>query len=66
MQLKDGVEIPGMDEFWYDITLGGYINPEDLLEDPADARRVRDALEVIMEFEKLLEDALDDEDDEDY
>ena len=49
IKLKEGIEV-STDDFWYDLTAGGYIVPEDILENPADAVKVRKAIEVIKEF----------------
>lgn len=46
---KDAEPVSTMD-FWYDLTDGGYIDPDDLLE-PEDAKKVKDAIAVISEFE---------------
>ena len=37
-------------DFWYDLTSGGYIDPDKILE-PDDAKRVNDAIKVLREFE---------------
>lgn len=66
MQLKDGVELPSLEDFYYDLMAGGYIKPEALLDNAQDAQRVRDAMKTIQEFEDLLQEAADElEDDED-
>jgi hypothetical protein len=66
MQLKDDVELPSLEDFYYDLMAGGYIKPEALLDNAQDAQRVRDAMKTIQEFEDLLQEAADDlEDDED-
>ena len=43
-------------DFWYDLTKGGYIKPELMLEDADEARRVRLAINVILQFQQ---DAMD-------
>ncbi len=43
------------DDFWYDLTDGGYIAPTDFLE-AEDANKVETAIETILEFEQLLVD----------
>ena len=37
-------------DFYYDLFLGGYIEPENYLENESDAQRVNDAIAVIEEF----------------
>jgi len=49
MKIKKGLNISTTD-FWYDLTDGGYLNPNDICENPADAKRVEDAIAVIQEF----------------
>lgn len=64
MQLKDGIEIPSMEDFYYDLFDGGYIKPEELLDDPAHAENVRRAIRVIQKFEQLLLDAAEEAEDD--
>ncbi len=64
MQLKDGVEIPSMEDFYYDLFDGGYIKPEELLDDPEAAENVRRAIRVIQRFEQLLLDASEEDEDD--
>lgn len=40
-------------DFWYDLTLGGYLNPHDFLKNK-DAEKVLDAVDVLTEFYNLL------------
>ncbi len=54
MKIKDGVEISTSD-FWYDLTSGGYIKPEEILENSEDAIRVTEAIMVLIEFESSCE-----------
>ena len=51
MKFRRGAGKVWSSEFWYDLTLGGYIKPEEMLE-PDDAVRVTAAIAVIEEFEK--------------
>lgn len=50
MKIKEGCEASTSD-FWYDLTDGGYLKPEEILEDPADVERVIAAIATIREFE---------------
>ena len=50
MKIKEGCKVSTSD-FWYDITDGGYLNPDEMLENPEDAKRVKDAIAVLEEFE---------------
>ena len=58
MKIKDNCEV-STDEFWYDLTDGGYLNPDEILENPEDAKRVKDAIAVIKEFENSCEEQID-------
>jgi len=49
MKFKDGAKIE-TSEFWYDLIEGGYIDPEKVLENEDDAKRVRFAIQVLTEF----------------
>lgn len=42
MKIKDGCEVYTSD-FWYDLTIGGYIKPEKMPEDREDIKRVQEA-----------------------
>lgn len=39
--------------FWYSLSVGGYLDPEDVLEDPKDIEKVKKAIAVIAEFERI-------------
>ena len=42
--------------FWYDITMGGYIKPEELLDDPEQLNKLEKALKLVETFERALKD----------
>jgi len=58
MKIKDECAA-STSEFWYDLTDGGYLDPEDMLEDPEDVTRVRNAIAVIREFEAACNEQID-------
>lgn len=58
MKIKPGVEVK-VEEFWYDLTAGGYIQPERVLASKSDIARVKEAIKVITEFERALVSYLD-------
>lgn len=41
--------------FWYDLTMGGYIKPEDLLVDEEQVKKVKEAIEILWDFEEALD-----------
>lgn len=51
MEIKKGLEI-GTAEFWYDLTEGGYLKPNEICQNPEDAKRVNEAIAVIRDFEQ--------------
>ena len=51
MKIKEGCTASSSD-FWYDLTSGGYLSPEDILENKEDVERVKNAIEVVQEFEQ--------------
>ncbi|MFW6002377.1 MAG: hypothetical protein ACOCQD_03475 [archaeon] len=58
MNIKKGCTVT-TDDFWYDLTDGGYLKPEEILEDPKDVKRVKDAIATIREFENSCEEQID-------
>lgn len=55
-KFKDNAEPQGgSDGFWYDITMGGYITPEDLLADEDQLKALKDAIKLVRDFELALE-----------
>ena len=57
-KFKDGAKPQGSsDGFWYDLTDGGYLKPEKVLDDPAQLQAVREAVALLRSFEQALEDA---------
>lgn len=56
MEIRKDAKEAWTSEFWYDLTDGGGIEPEAML-DPIDAKKVNDAIRVIREYEQALEDA---------
>ena len=49
MKFKKDVESVATDNFWYDLTDGGYIKPEKFLEEE-DAKKVNEAVDLLREF----------------
>ena len=39
--------------FWYALTSGGYLKPEDILEDAKEIAKVKEAIALIREFESI-------------
>lgn len=59
MQIKKGIEISSSD-FWYDLTDGGYLNPNEICESPEDAKKVQDAINTIKDFQESCEAQIED------
>lgn len=49
MKIKENVTIFTSD-FWYDLFQGGYIKPEEILENESDIEDVKNAIKVILDF----------------
>lgn len=43
------------DDFWYDLTDGGYIKPEEILADGKDIAKIKDAIETIARWKFDME-----------
>lgn len=55
MKLKEGdLETIHTEDFWYDLTLGGYIKPDNYLDEES-AKKLKEAVKTIQQFENLLE-----------
>lgn len=59
MKIKEGCTASTSD-FWYDLTDGGYLNPEDILENAEDVARVKEAIETLKEFEDSCDEQIED------
>ena len=55
MKVKANAEAYCTSEFMYDLVDGGYVEPEKFLENDNDVQAVEDALEVIREFRRTLD-----------
>lgn len=56
MKLKEGkLELVSTSDFYYDLFLGGYFDPEKFVDENS-AKKVKEAMEIINQYESLLED----------
>jgi hypothetical protein len=53
-ELDDIAANIGSEGFWYALTSGGYLKPEELISNGKDLKRLQDAIEVVKEFESLF------------
>ena len=54
-KFKKDIEPQGSsDGFWYDITDGGYIRPEEILDDEEQVEKVNAAVDLLIDFEEAL------------
>lgn len=51
---KEGVEVY-TEEFWYDLTDGGYIKPENVLADEEQIAKLDAAIELVRSFERAID-----------
>ena len=58
MKIKKGLSI-STGEFWYDLIDGGYLKPDEICESPEDAKKVKQAVEVIKDFKTSCEEQID-------
>jgi len=58
MRIKKGLEI-STDDFWYDLTDGGYLNPDEICAEKGDAEKVKEAIEVIKDFQDSCEEQIE-------
>jgi len=54
-QIRKNVDVC-TDDFWYDLTDGGYLKPYLLLMNAADVEEVEKAIVIVRKFERSLED----------
>ena len=59
MKIKKDAELICDCDWWYDLTDGGYIKPEKILEDPKDIEKVLAAIKIVREFQEAYDDACD-------
>ena len=45
-------------EFWYDLTSGGYLKPEKLLNNPDQITKVREAIQTIISYAEQAEEQI--------
>ena len=55
MKFKKDAKVKTYD-FFYDLTNGGYIKPNELLEDEKDIERINEAIETLTEFRDEMQD----------
>lgn len=58
MKIKENCSVSTSD-FWYDLMDGGYLKPEEILEDEKDVKAVNDAIKVLMNFKESCEDQIE-------
>lgn len=58
MRIKKDLEIT-TSEFWYDLTAGGYLKPEEICEGEEDAKSVSEAIKIIQDFEESCEEQIE-------
>jgi|GEM_PF-2745769 hypothetical protein len=59
MKIKEGCTATTSD-FWYDLTDGGYLKPDEILENKEDINRVIDAIAIIRDFEQSCVEQIED------
>ncbi len=59
-EFKKDCRSVNLDEFWYDLTDGGYIDPSELLENKEQIKKLQDAIELVESFQFALSERFDD------
>ena len=59
MKIKKNCKASSSD-FWYDLTDGGYLEPEEICEKKEDAEKVISAIEMIVDFQNSCEEQIKD------
>jgi hypothetical protein len=57
-KVKKGLEVSTGD-FWYDLSLGGYIDPNEILENTDDIEEVKNAIRIVKKFERSCEEQIE-------
>jgi len=52
---KDDAQPIETTDFWYDLTDGGYIKPDKLLEDEVQVAKLNEAIDIVESFRKAME-----------
>lgn len=58
MEIKKGLDVSSGD-FFYDLTDGGYLDPEKICANSEDGIKVIEALNVIMDFKRSCENQIE-------
>lgn len=58
IELKEGLDI-STSEFWYDLTQGGYLDPMKMCVNPSVARKIKDAIKLVRDFERACEEQIE-------
>lgn len=58
IKIKKGVKIL-TDDFWYDLTKGGYIKAIEICENIKDAKKIEEAIKIIEDFENSCEEQIE-------
>ena len=56
-KFKKDAEPQGEGDFWYDLTNGGYIKPEEILADAAQLSELKKAIALVESFQDALTEA---------
>jgi len=46
---------PVTDDFWYDISAGGYLKAEEFSDDPATIKAIKDAVKLLEQLENMCD-----------
>jgi hypothetical protein len=54
-KVKPDLKDFGTDDFWYDLSDGGYIRPEEILEDKKQIEALKEAIAIVRSFQNVID-----------
>ena len=58
MKLKTNLDCSTQD-FFYDLTDGGFLDPDEMCANSKDAKKVKEALDIILDFKESCEEQIE-------
>ena len=58
IKLKEGLDV-STEDFWYDLTDGGYIKPEEMCANSDDAYAINQAIGLLQRFKEACEEQIE-------
>lgn len=58
MEINKGLQVTTTN-FWYDLSMGGYLDPYEICENMDDAIKIKDAVELLQDFQHSCEEQIE-------